>query len=306
MKKRLFVAIQCAAMLLTLIIPLSCSGQNGTPFASQSAPAATPEATFPPDAKLMTISVIDVGQGDSILIQTPNGKTMLIDAGDTFAQSAIVNTLNAKSIKKIDVLVATHPKQSHIGSMGYIVEHFAIGAVYMPEMATSNNVDTYGDLLKTIQNKKVPIVYTKAGMSVELDSALLIHIVAPNSNSYEDHNAFSIVMKITYGKNSFLFTGDASEISEKEMLAAKADIKADVLKIGHHGDAESTGTAFLNAVSPKIALVSVGRNNQYGYPTQEVLNRLNAVGASVYRTDVDGTIVITSDGQNFRISTLGL
>ena len=292
-------------IILLLILSLtSCVGARplASPFTS---PVTTPKATFPPGSKLLTISYIDVGQGDSILIQTPNGRTMLIDAGDTFAQSAIVDYLALRKVQKIDILMMTHAKQSHIGCMAYVIEHYPIGSVYMPEYAISNNVATYDSLLKTIESKKLPIVYAKAGMSIDLDSELSIRIAAPNGTSYGDLNAFSIVMKLVYGKTSFLFTGDASEVSEKEMLSAKADIQADVLKIGHHGDAGSSTAAFLNAVSPKYAVISVGVDNSYGYPTEEVLNRLAAVNAKVYRTDESGTIVITSDGQSMRIVGLG-
>ncbi len=302
MKKRLIV-FRSIAFLLILFSLASCSSIK--PSQSPTSPGATSEATFPPGSKLLTISYIDVGQGDSILIQTPNGKTILIDAGDTFAQKAIADYLALRKVQKIDILMMTHAKQSHIGSMGYVIEHYAVGSVYMPEMATSNNVATYDSLLKTIQSKKLPIVYAKAGMNVELDSALSIRIAAPNSTSYEDLNAYSIVMKVAYGKTSFLFTGDASEISEKEMLSAKADIQADVLKVGHHGDVASTTTAFLNVVSPKIAVISVGKDNSYGYPTEEVLSRLAAANAKIYRTDELGTIVITSDGQTIHIKGLG-
>jgi competence protein ComEC len=249
----------------------------------------------------LTVSVIDVGQGDSILIQSPNGKNILIDAGDSSANQPVAAYLQTRGVSRIDLLVATHPHSDHIGGMETIIQNFTITSVYMPKVAASTK--TYADLLAAIQNKGLQINTAKAGVSVNLDSDLNVQILAPNSTYYDDLNNYSVLIKITYGKNSFLFTGDASDSSEKEMIASGADLKADVLKVGHHGSTSACSEAFLNAVKPTYAVISVGSDNSFGHPAPSTLANLKAIGAIIYRTDLQGTIVITSDGQNIHITT---
>jgi competence protein ComEC len=244
----------------------------------------------------LIVSFIDVGQGDSILIQSPNGKNMLIDAGGSTTQTYVYNYLKGKDIKKIDVLVATHPHADHIGGMEYIIDNFDIGLIYMPKATTSTK--TYEDLLIKIKSKGLSINTAKAGVTIDLDKDITIKMIAPIGVSYDYLNDYSAVIKIIYKNNSFLFIGDAQNASEQEMLNSGADLKSDVLKVGHHGSSASTSINFLNAVSPKFAVISVGKENSYGHPAQSTLDKLNTYGVSVYRTDESGTIVITSDGQN--------
>lgn len=244
----------------------------------------------------LTVSYIDVGQGDSILIKSPNGKNMLIDAGESSSQTTIQNYIKEKGINKIDVLVATHPHADHIGGMAYIISNFDIGSIYMPKATTTTK--TYETLLTTIKNKGLSINTAKAGVVIDFDSTLTVNMVAPIGSSYDDLNQYSAVIKITYKNNSFLFAGDAGNESEQQILNSGTNIKADVLKVGHHGSSTSSSSAFLNAVAPKYAIISVGKDNTYGHPTQSALDRLVAVGAKIYRTDDGGTVVITSDGQN--------
>jgi beta-lactamase superfamily II metal-dependent hydrolase len=264
-------------------------------------PEPTPNPTVPPPVsppisdKLLVVSYIDVGQGDSILIQTPNGSNILIDAGTSSYQTKVSNYLKARGITKIDVLIATHPHADHIGGMSYIIDNFDIGSIYMPKVSTTTK--TYETLLTAIKNKGLLINTAKAGVVINIDSALSVKLIAPISTSYNDLNQYSAVTKITYGSISFLFMGDAGSASEQEILNSRTDLKADVLKVGHHGSSTSTTQTFLNAVSPKYAVICVGKNS-YGHPTQEVINRLLNIGASILRTDLDGDIVISSDGVN--------
>lgn len=246
--------------------------------------------------KTLTVSYIDVGQADSILIQSPSGRNMLIDAGNSTNQTTIANYLKSKNIKKIDVLVATHPHADHIGGMAYIISNFQIGLIYMPKATTTTL--TYEKLLTTIKNKGLSINTAKAGVVIPMgDSALGINMIAPCGSSYSDLNSYSAVIKIVYKNTSFLFAGDANNDSEAEMIASGVSLKADVLKVGHHGSATSSSAAFLKAVTPKYAVISVGKDNTYGHPTQATLDRLSNSEAKIYRTDSGGTVIITSNGQ---------
>ncbi|SHF93740.1 Metal-dependent hydrolase, beta-lactamase superfamily II [Caldanaerobius fijiensis DSM 17918] len=257
-------------------------------------PAAKPAATPATTGKLV-ISFIDVGQGDSILVQAPSGKTMLVDAGVPEMGSRVVSYIRSRNVKKIDVLVATHPHNDHIGGMPDVINSLGIGSVYMPKAST--NTYSFEKLLTTIKHKGLTVKTAKAGVVLDLGSGITAKMLAPNSTYYDDLNNYSAVIKITYGKTSFLLTGDAEVQSEQEMLKAGYDLKADVLKIGHHGSAYSTSLAFLNAVKPKYAVISVGKNNDYGHPAQVTMNRLKYYKIPVYRTDENGTIVATSDSK---------
>ncbi|WP_434641837.1 stalk domain-containing protein [Thermoanaerobacterium thermosaccharolyticum] len=247
----------------------------------------------PPIGKL-TVSYIDVGQGDSILIQTPSGKNMLIDAGVSEMGSTVVSYLKSKGINKLDVVIATHPHDDHIGGMPDVINTFNIGTFYMPKVTTNTNA--FENLLNALKNKNVNSVYVKARNNINLDSDITAKFLAPNSSSYDNLNNYSAVIKLTYKNVSFLFTGDAEKESEQEMLNKGYNLKADVLKVGHHGSDTSTTADFLKAVSPKYAVISVGKNNDYGHPNQSVLDRLNNAGIKIFRTDLNGTVVATTDG----------
>lgn len=243
----------------------------------------------------LKVHFIDVGQADCILIQAPN-KTMLIDAGNNADSNLILSYLKNLKINKIDVLVGTHPHEDHIGSLDSVIDSFDIGAVYMPKIST--NTKTFEDVLLSIQKKGLKVTTAKAGVVLDLGEGVKAEMFAPNSDKYEEINEYSAVIKLTYGETSFLFTGDAETISEKEMTAKKYNLKADVLKVGHHGSTSSTSPVFLKAVSPKYAVISVGKDNQYGHPDSIIINRLNTFGVQIYRTDESGTIIVTTDGKN--------
>jgi competence protein ComEC len=255
--------------------------------------------TYAAAPKLMKLHFISVGQADSILIQTPGGKNMLIDAGNNEDSKIIQDYLKAQKINKIDALIATHPHEDHIGAMDDVIKAFPIGIVYMPNVKSTTA--TYNDMINAIKAKKLTVNTPVAGKSIVLDPAIKIDILAPNSSKYEDLNNYSIVLKITYGKNSFLLTGDAEEISEREMIAKKYNLKADLLKVGHHGSKSSTIATFLSAVKPTYAVISVGKGNDYGHPEKLILDKLSVVKSQVFRTDLVGTIVATSDGTTIKI-----
>lgn len=241
------------------------------------------------------VHFLDVGQGDSEFIELPDGKCMLIDAGTSEYGTAIAETVADYGYSEIDYIVATHPHADHIGGMTKVVESFDVGKIYMPK--ASANTKTFENLLTTISDKGMSINTAKAGVEIYSDSELRMEFLAPVSDSYDDLNNYSAVLKITYGSNSFLFTGDAEDISENEMLDYDySALTSDVLKVGHHGSESSSTVEFLDAVQPEYAVISCGKGNSYGHPHGEVIERLNAIGVHTYRTDQQGTITVVCDG----------
>ena len=162
---------------------------------------------------------------------------------------------------------------------------------------------TYENLLLTIKEKGLKVNPAKSGLALDCGPEVKAMFVAPNNESYENINDYSVVLKLTYGMTSFLFTGDAEAVSEQEILAVKTDVKAEVLKVAHHGSSTSTSGPFLQAVSPEIAVISVGEGNSYGHPNPQVIAALTESKVEIYRTDLHGTIVVTSDGQEISITT---
>jgi competence protein ComEC len=276
---------------------------NPTTPTNPTEPVSPNNPITPPDSnstsQKLIVSYIDVGQGDSILIQTPQGRNILIDAGTSTYGPIIAQHLRSRGINKIDVLIATHPHADHIGGMAYIIQNFEIGSIYMPKASTTTQ--TFENLLLTIQSKGLNINTARAGVILNIDSTITAKFIAPISDNYNDLNQFSAVLRITYQSTSFLFAGDAGQLSENQMLSSGDTLRSDVLKVGHHGSSTSTSQNFLNSVNPSIAIISVGEGNRYGHPTQEVLNRLLQLGATIYRTDVHGTIIIVSDGKFIKI-----
>jgi competence protein ComEC len=244
----------------------------------------------------LKVHYIDVGQGDSEFFELPNGQTMLIDAGNPENGQQIVSYIKNLGHTKIDYLVATHPHADHIGGMTTVVNSLDIGTFFAPKVTTTTQ--TYKDLISALQSKKLGIHVAKAGVNMFKTGSLSADIVAPVNISGDDLNQYSAVIMLEYGDTKFLFTGDAGESSESQITA---DVKADVLKVGHHGSSTSTSQAFLTKVKPKYAVIEVGAGNSYGHPTAATLSKLQAIGATVYRTDKDGTIVFTSDAHTITV-----
>ncbi len=244
---------------------------------------------------------IDVGQGDAILIQLSTGQNILIDAGEEEGGEVALDYLRANGVEHIDYLIATHPHSDHIGGMKLIVENLEIKNIYMPRVI--HTTKTYEDLLLAIKNQGLKINEAKAGVKLETDDIFEISFIAPNADGYEDLNDYSIVTRVKYKEHVFLFTGDAQSTSGQEILASNHDIKATVLDIPHHGSNNSLlTTEFLNRVSPRLAIISVGKDNRYGHPHLEVLEKLHKAGVEVYRTDKDGNIIIISDGNELMLN----
>ena len=249
------------------------------------------------DGKLH-VFYLDVGQGDSIFIKLPKGETMLIDAGEEEYGEKVAETLRNFNTSKIDYLIATHPHTDHIGGMEHIVNNFEIGKIYMTNAVTTTA--TFEDLLDTIKSKGLTIERAKSGVEILSDENLNAHFVAPVAESYKELNDYSAVIKLTYGENSFVFTGDAEKKAEDLI---RENIKCDVLKIGHHGSSSSSTKNFLKKTEPKYAVISCGADNEYGHPHKQTLNRLNNSEVNIFRTDLQGTIEAISDGYEITFKT---
>ena len=288
----------------TKAISLKPSEPSPTATATQTIkPAAEPVSSESTDLPTevsgkLTVHFIDVGQADSIFIELPNAQSMLIDAGNNADGDDVIRYIKKKGYDRIDYVVGTHPHEDHIGGMDNVVESFDIGTIYMPK--ASSNTRTFEDLLNAISKKGLSVTTAKAGVSILDTSNLHIDILAPNSTGYDDTNDYSAVVKLVYGKASFLFMGDAEEISEREIAT---DVDVDVLKVGHHGSNSSTSNSFLKKVTPIYAIICVGEDNSYGHPTQATLDKLKSAGAKIYRTDLNGTVIITTDGNSYEVDT---
>lgn len=247
----------------------------------------------------LNVYFLDVGQADCELIEN-NGHFALIDAGNNADEKTVLNFLKSKGVKKLDLIIATHPHEDHIGSMDAVVKNFSFDTIIMPKITTTTK--TFTDLVNAVKVKKKTATAPEVGKKYKIGNAELT-ILAPNATKYDDLNNYSVVARVVYGNNSFLFMGDAETISENQILSKKLTVKSDVLKVGHHGSTSSTGQAFLNAVSTKYAVISVGANNNYGHPSLTTLNKLNAKKITTYRTDQNGTITASSNGSQIVFTT---
>lgn len=246
----------------------------------------------------LKIHYIDVGQGDSILVQK-NYSNMLIDTGTNESTSKLVSYLKKQNIKKIDYLILTHPHEDHIGGADAVIKDFDIGKIYMPKVAA--NTRTFKDVLMAMKAKSLKANEPELLENFKLGDADCV-FYSPIASKEGDLNTYSIVLKLTYGNTKFLFTGDAQAQNERAMIANNYDLSADVLKLGHHGSRTSTSNEFLNKVNPKYAVVSCGKGNDYGHPHKETVNKLKSRNIPLYRTDESGTIICTSDGKNINFN----
>lgn len=246
----------------------------------------------------LSVMSIDVGQGDSILVAFGSDEVMLIDAGESTDADAVKEELFERGITQIDVLIATHPHADHIGGMAQIVEDYEIGCVYMPDMQSDSK--TYRNLRETIEDRQIPIVEAYAGETFMLGGAACT-IVSPEKSADKDANNESVMLLLDYMDTEFLFTGDAEEWAEEQVLEDGYDIDADVLKVAHHGSHTGTSEAFLKAVSPDYAVISCGKGNDYGHPHKETLDLLGEYNIDTLRTDLSGDVLFISDGHTLQI-----
>ena len=306
-------------LIYLLILIIALSGCNYTAFINNGAVAVTeapPTETFTPAltptaAPIPTstsdptytgqlkVHFIDVNQGDSILIELPNNKKILIDAGDNHYGDTVVSYLKKNNITDIDYAILTHPDADHSGGYDDVIYNFPIGAIFMPDIESDK--ETFKDVKKAIEEKQIEKNIVRASdILFNEQNGLKAVFVAP-VEKINDTNEMSLVLHLTYKNTTFLFTGDASQKSESAMLNSNYNLNSDMLKVGHHGSSSSSTREFIKAVSPKYAIISCGLNNRYNHPTTKTLNTLQAFGIETHRTDLEGTIIAISDGQNITL-----
>lgn len=244
----------------------------------------------------LDITYLDVGQADAILIQN-EGHNMLIDAGNNEDGPLLVQYFKEQNMTKFDYLIATHPHEDHIGGMDDIIKNFDIEKIYMPNVTTTTK--TFLDVLNAMEEKNMTFDVPNIGQNFALGHTLF-QVMYTGSDKKNLNNS-SIILKANFKNTSYLFTGDATSEVEKKILSK--DIKATVLKVGHHGSKYSTTTEFLNKVNPKYAIISVGKNNSYNHPNQITINKLTKKNIEIHRTDQEGSIFLKSDGKTINITS---
>lgn len=318
--RRFLVTTIIAVFLLSVLFAMS-----GNPFEdiqlptfaqNASTPSSSPALSAPqqtpqPDKATLDAYFIDVGQGDSILLISPGGKTMLIDAGESTAMYAVRSVLKGLKIKKLDAVITTHPHSDHIGGIPAIIRSFDIGAFYMPDV--SNPSASYSDMVSALNGASLRVNYLSADRTptIEWDENVTIEVLSPFDDvAYQSVNNYSVILRVSYGGTSVLLTGDAEGdgvySAEYTALARNtADkFRCTVLKVPHHGSLSSLSDAFLSAASPEYAVISVGSGNDYGHPHQSTLKKLENSDIRIFRTDKHGTLHFSMDGEDTVISVV--
>ena len=250
----------------------------------------------------LSVHFIDVGQGDCIFIKIGDN-TMLIDSGEKNNDEKIIKYLRNNGVDRVDYIIATHPHSDHIGAMETIIESFEIKNVIMPRLSEQNMPTTkgYENFLIAVKNSGANVIAATPFNEYEFGDANFA-ILSP-SNQSKNLNNMSVVIKLSFGDTSFLFTGDAESQVEQELISSGYDIRSNVLKMGHHGSNTSNTERFLQAVNPSFSVISCGKDNSYGHPHEEVVELLNKYDLNYKRTDKNGIIVVGSDGSNLTYIT---
>jgi len=259
----------------------------------------------PLEGNVLRVHFIDVGQGDSVLVQTPDGRNVLVDAGDESSGDKVVNYLLDKGVHRIDLLVITHPHSDHIGGLPRVLDEFGVSRVL--DAGYPHGSRTYADVLAAIESRKIDYKTVQDYREPEVGPQVSFELLWPPADyemgSESELNNGSIVLRLKYGSVSVLLTGDIQDEAEGKLLADHQDLQSTILKVAHHGSEYSTSNEFLQVVKPDFAVISVGANNDYGHPAKDTLERLAASGAQVFRSDENGTVVFTSDGTNVQVDT---
>ncbi|MCM3690749.1 MBL fold metallo-hydrolase [Neobacillus niacini] len=275
--------------------------QKSIPGGNEETQSMKEKKAAPADLSNLKVHFIDVGQGDSTLLQfSDDGEdfTILIDAGN-WTGDEVIQYLKLQHVSQIDIAVGTHPDADHIGQLDQVINTFNVGEIWLS--GNTNPSQTFQRLLKAIDSKAVDYYEPRMGDQFEV-GPLKIDVLYPKTISEHD-NEESISLKLTYGDVSFILTGDATTDDELKMLQSGIDMKADILKLGHHGSSTSTHPTFLREVNPSVAIYSAGLNNTYGHPHEEVVNLVQNSKIQLYGTDVHGTVMVETDGKDYKILT---
>ncbi|MBI2618095.1 MBL fold metallo-hydrolase [Candidatus Kaiserbacteria bacterium] len=245
---------------------------------------------------LLTVAFLDVGQGDAIFIESPNGNQMLIDGGPNGAVLRELSKIMPFHDRFIDVILATHPDKDHIAGLIDVIERYEVGKYLEPGVL--NDTGVYQTLLNAVSEKEIPVTYARRGMHIVLDEGVRADILFPDRDvTNVETNSGSIVLRVVYGETEFMLTGDAPQSIERYLMSLDGnDLQSDVLKAGHHGSRTSSDESFISSVHPDIAVISAGKDNSYGHPHKEVLEILSKAGIKIFNTAEEGTIIFTSDG----------
>lgn len=256
---------------------------------------------------LLEVHFLDVGQADSILIRTPAGQNLLIDAGTKGSNKTILPYLKTHGVTSLDAVVITHSHFDHVGGLAALLGKIPVGTIYYSGQVHETPSNT--TLFRKIEKLKIPLVKVAPGFELPLKppvKAVVLH--PPKDWSLDDGtdiNDTSVVIRLSLGEIDFMLMGDAEHMSESQVLSTAATVEAEVIKLGHHGSATASGERFLTRVSPVVAIVSCGSGNRYGHPHEETLDTLRSKGIKLYRTDEDGTIRVRTDGKALRIDLPG-
>jgi competence protein ComEC len=253
--------------------------------------------------KNLEVDFLDVGQGDAILIKTPSGQNILIDGGP---DKSVIKRLGENLSwwdKQIDLIILTHPHDDHVTGLIDVLKRYRVKKILYT--GAIHDAPNYLTWLKLVRDKKVPLVIIDKTQTINLNEDAKMEILYPDESllnkNLPDLNDSSIVVKLIYGQNKFLLTGDASDKVEKILLANSADLSADVLKVAHHGSGYSSSQEFLEKVKPLTAVIMVGKDNDFGHPNLRTIMRLKRIGAEIFRTDKNGTIRLFSDGLEIKV-----
>ena len=294
-------------VLLAVALFTGCSLQAADNSQAASSVSAAGDAA----GGKLTVQMLNVGQGDAILVQTGE-QTILIDTSDLDEQDKLKKELDKAGVKRIDKLILTHPHADHIGGMDVMLKDFQVAEVYDNGMPSTSKV--YLRYMKALKNQKIPRHGLKAGDELELGNGAKFKVLAPaeelvkkgTQKGYEhDPNNESVVGQLIFGDFRMMFTGDAEASEEKSILAAsnQAQLRSQVLKSGHHGSKTSSSKEWLRALQPEAVLISCGQNNDYGHPHKETMKKYRDMKLKIYETDKNGTITVTSDGHSYEVST---
>lgn len=284
-----------AFIIIIFVVLAAGCGQRADTSAVQPVETVSPGA-----AHELKVHFIDVGQGDAILVETPAGQKMLVDAGENVYGNRVVDYLLAQGVRELDVVVGTHTHSDHIGGLDTVMARFPVKTIYMPRV--TQNTNSFEDVLKAVKQQGLTVFTARAGVVIPLQG-IDCRILSPRADHYDELNDYSAVIRMQFGSQSFLLTGDARLIPENQMLDAGEDLQANVLKVAHHGSYSSSSARFLKAVQPIYGIISLGKDNDYGYPHDSTLTRLARAGIKIYRTDLNGTIVISTDGSTLQVKT---